>query len=488
MKKKGGILMKQTDWKILYASYHGVAKRAVQLLSREAGGLIIREPEVYSIYVLPCEPEGSDLSKNAFFVGCYADSPAIRSFVGAEEIPEDGFLVRVVENPSDPEGRFVILTAHTEKELYYAVVSFLDDYIPAFAPDHCPNPMPDAIFDKPLPPFSYTESPAFSTRSVFTWGHSFNDYRAYIENMARMKLNELIVWNDYLPLNIDDIIEYAHSFGIRVILGYSWGWREISNKAEVITEEELVALREKVVTQYRDVYSRTNCDGIYFQSFTERKEEIVSGKPIARIVTEFVNDAAAALFAIKPDLRLVFGLHATSVKGWLSEIANVDPRIEILWEDCGAFPYSYSSSVPKPDAFEETLEFTEKLLTLRGGTGVGLVFKGVMMLDWGRFAMQRGPYIMGDNAGRIAAHDRRIRGNAWRRYAADWTLSGAWAHKLLAFVREHKKSEVNICLAGTFDGGIYLPEALAAQMLRRPYESFDTTLRRVMRRSSLTVD
>lgn len=480
--------MKQTDWKIIYSSYEGVAKRAVQLLSREAGGLIIREPEVYSIYVLPCEREGCEVSKNAFFVGTYADSPVIRSYVGADEIPKDGFLVRVIENPDDPEGRLVLLTAHTECELYYAVVSFLDDYIPAFAPGHSPNPMPDLIFDKPLPVFSYTESPAFKTRSVFTWGHSFNDYRAYIENMARMKLNELIIWNDYLPLNIDDIIAYAHSFGIRVILGYSWGWREISNQTEVITEEELSALREKIVEQYRSVYAPTNCDGIYFQSFTERRDETVSGRPIAAIVTEFVNGTAEALFALKPDLRLLFGLHATSVKNWLPEIAKVDPRIEIYWEDCGAFPYSYSPGMPGEDDFRDTLDFTEKLLALRGGAGVGLIFKGVMMLDWSRFAMQRGPYIMGDNAERIAEHDRRLRANAWRIYAAHWTVSGRKAHELVGYVKDHRRGNVSICLAGTFDGGIYLPEALAAQVMRRPHESFDATLRRVMRRSSLTVD
>ena len=480
--------MKQTDWKIIYASYEGVARRAVQLLSREAGGLIIREPEVYSIYVLPCEREGCEVSKNAFFVGTYADSPTVRAHVGADEIPKDGFLVRVIENPADPEGRLVLLTAHTEQELYYAVVSFLDDYIPAFAPDHCPNPMPDHIFDKPLPAFSYTESPAFETRSVFTWGHSFNDYRAYIENMARLKLNELIIWNDYLPLNIDDIIEYAHSFGIRVILGYSWGWREISSKAEVITEEEVTALRDKVIEQYRSVYSATNCDGIYFQSFTERRDETVSERPIAEIVTEFVNGTAEALFALKPDLRLLFGLHATSVKSWLPAIANVDPRIEIYWEDCGAFPYSYSPGMPGEDEFRDMLAFTEQLLSLRGGAGVGLVFKGVMMLDWSRFAMQGGPYIMGDNAKRIANHDRRLRANAWRIYSAHWTVSGRKAHELVNYVKDHRRGDVSICLAGTFDGGIYLPEALAAQMMRRPHESFDATLRRVMRRSSLTVD
>lgn len=480
--------MKQTEWKIIYARYDGVAKRAVQLLSREAGGLIIREPEVYSLYTLPVEREGCEVSKNAFFIGLYAESPTIRSYVKADEVPEDGFLVRVIENPADPDGRLVILTAHMDCELYYAVVSFLDDYVPVFAPAHSPNRMPDLIFNEPLRPCSYTERPAFTTRSVFTWGHSFNSYRAYIENMARMKLNELIIWNDYLPLNIDDIIDYAHSFGIRVILGYSWGWREISKDADRITGEELDALRDKILTQYRDVYAKTRCDGIYFQSFTERREQIVDGKPIARIVTELVNRVSAALFEIKPDLRLLFGLHATSVKGWLPEIANVDPRIEILWEDCGAFPYSYASGMPSDSAFAETLAFTEQLLSLRGGQGVGLVFKGVMMLDWGRFAMQRGPYIMGDNAARIAAHDRRLRGNAWREYAADWTASGQKAHELLAYVREHRRGEVSICLAGTFDGGIYLPEALCAQMLRRPHEDFPTTLTRVMRRPSLTVD
>ena len=480
--------MKQTDWKIIYTSYEGVAKRALELLSREAGGLIIREPEVYSLYVLPCEREGCEVTKNAFILGLYDQSPLIRSLVAREEVPEDGYLVRVTENPSDPEGRLVVLTAHSECELYYAVVGFLDDYIPVFAPAHSPNRMPDLIFDEPLRPITFTERPANETRSVFTWGHSFNDYRAYIENMARMKLNELIIWNDYLPINIDDIIDYAHSFGIRVILGYSWGWREISKDAERISAEELDALKEKILSQYREVYARTKCDGIYFQSFTERKEQVVDGRPIAAIVTDLVNEVAAALYEIKPDLRLLFGLHATSVKGWLSEIARTDPRIEIMWEDCGAFPYSYSSAVPSEDSFEETLAFTKELLSLRSGAGVGLVFKGVMMLDWGRFAMQRGPYVMGNNAARIAAHDRRIRANAWREYTADWMASGAWAHRLLRFVGEHRRGKVNICLAGTFDGGIYLPEALAAQMARRGDEDYPATLRRVMRRPSLTVD
>ena len=116
--------MKQTDWKIIYSNYEGVAKRAVQLLSKEAGRYLIRENGVYRIHILPCEKEVCEVSKNAFFIGCYKDSPTIQRFVDAKEIAEGGFLVKVIENPDDGEGRFVILTAHSETELFYAVVSF----------------------------------------------------------------------------------------------------------------------------------------------------------------------------------------------------------------------------------------------------------------------------------------------------------------------------------------------------------------------------
>ena len=43
------------------------------------------------------------------------------------------------------------------------------------------------------------------------------DYRGFFENMARLKLNEIIIWNDYAPTNGREIVAYAHSLGIRVI-------------------------------------------------------------------------------------------------------------------------------------------------------------------------------------------------------------------------------------------------------------------------------
>ncbi len=480
--------MKQTEWKIIYSNYSGVSARAINLLSKEAGRHLIREEMVYRIYVLPCEKEGAEVSKNAFFIGLYEESAAIRRFVSEQEVPNDGFAVKVVRNPDDNEGSFVFLTAHKEQELFYAVVSFLDDYIPKHAPFGGANSMPDLIFDRPLSEYTYSESPDHKTRSVFTWGHSINNYRAYIDNMARVKLNELILWNDHIPLNIDEITDYAHSYGISVILGYSWGWREIGNKAEEITDESINRVKEIAIQGYRDKYSHLNCDGIYFQSFTERKEERVGGKLISQIVTEMVNEIAEELWKITPGLRLIFGLHSTSVKNRLDEIAKVDPRIEILWEDCGDFPFYYDSYVTSQEKFEKTLDFLKQILSLRGGKGVGVVYKGVMMLDWSKVVSQSGPYVMGENAEYIADHDRRMRAGAWRKYSADWIRNGEYAYRVTRFIKENQLNDTNMCLAGTFDGGIYLPFALCAQMIRHIDEPFDALLQKVASRACIRVE
>ena len=66
--------MKQTDWKIIYSSYSGVAKGAIRLLSKEVSKYTIREEGIYRLYVLPCEKEGCSIPKNAFILGTYAES------------------------------------------------------------------------------------------------------------------------------------------------------------------------------------------------------------------------------------------------------------------------------------------------------------------------------------------------------------------------------------------------------------------------------
>ena len=480
--------MKQTDWKIIYNNYKGISKKAVNLLSKEAGRFLIRDEMEYSIYILPCEKEGCEVSKNAFFISLYNESPMIQKYVKREEVPEGGFAVKIIKNPNDEEGFYVFLTAWDEKELFYSVVSFLDDYMPRHAPNDSANYMIGETFDYPLYEYTYSEVPDHKIRSIFTWGHSINNFREYIDNMARVKLNEVIIWNDYVPINIDEIVEYAHSYGISVVLGYSWGWREIGNKVMEITDETIENLKKLVIDTYRDVYAPLKCDGIYFQSFTERKEDRVGDKLISELVSEMVNDIAAELWKITPNLRLIFGLHATSVRKHLPAIAKVDPKIEILWEDCGQFPFDYSSRVKSEEEYEKTLEFVKEILELRGGKGVGFAFKGVMMLDWTKKVGQHGPYVMGENAPYIADHDRRLRALGWKVISANWVSNGPAAHRMMQWIKENELSDTTLCTAGTFDGGIYLPFALSAEMFRNCNAPYDQILNRVARRWCIRVD
>ena len=128
-------------------------------------------------------------------------------------------------------------------------------------------------------------------------------------------------------------------------------------------------------------------------------------------------------------------------------------------------------------------EAKKKLLELRGGVGVGLVFKGVMMLDWQKFVYQSGPYVLGENSYRIAEHDRNVRTDAWRIYSANWMRYGHYVTRMQRFINENKTSQVNMCLAGTFDGGIYFPHAVCAQIFRSADEGYDETMRRVVNRN-----
>ena len=87
--------MKQNDWEIIYSNYEGMEKRTVDLLSKDVGKYIIRKEGVYTLYVLPCEKERTDMEieKNAIVVGLYSESALIQKYVRADEIKTGGFLV-----------------------------------------------------------------------------------------------------------------------------------------------------------------------------------------------------------------------------------------------------------------------------------------------------------------------------------------------------------------------------------------------------------
>jgi hypothetical protein len=66
--------------------------------------------------------------------------------------------------------------------------------------------------------------------------------------------------------------------------------------------------------------------------------------------------------------------------------------------------------------------------------------------------------------------------------------NGEYASQMVRFIKENKLSEVNMCIAATLDGGIYLPMALCAQMYRVYDGNFEKILDRVAGRSCVSLD
>ena len=185
--------------------------------------------------------------------------------------------------------------------------------------------------------------------------------------------------------------DYAHERGVKIIWGFTWCWGETVHPGDKVM---LKSWTDRVIATYEEQYLPTGGDGIYFQIFTETSDKEMEGCSIARMAADWVNAIGGELLAKYPDLWIQFGLHATSVNDRLDEIAVTDPRITITWEDCGGFPYHYDPRLEgDPKA---TLDFTQKIATLRGSENFGMVLKGMTCLDWPHFEHQKGPFLMGE--------------------------------------------------------------------------------------------
>ena len=478
--------MHNRNWKLIYGSYAGMEKKAIELINREMGALLLRDPGRYTIHVLPLEQAAeAEIDRNAVVVGLYDEIPLLSRLVSPEEIPEGDYLVKAVDNPVLPGYKLVLVTAWEGRNLFYGAVDLVDDYFALAAPEHGPVKLYDEALDGPMPDYYSASAPAIQTRSVFTWGHPINDYRDYIENMARLRLNQLIIWNDFPPINAADVVAYAHEYGIQVIWGFAWGWSRDCASADM---DSLEALAADIIALYQSKYSRVPGDGIYFQSFTELAADRIGDRLVADAVVELVNTVSRRLLAEKPGLLIQFGLHATSVKDHLEFIAQVDSRVEIMWEDCGIFPYGYDPFARDEAEFRKAVEFTDKILDLRQLGRVSMLYKGFMTLDWvgDRFVHQAGPFLLGGNPGRLAEHDRALLTPAWRHLQSGWLQNGEVVHTLTRHILASGR-RVTLGMAGQFAGGIWFPEALCAQILWDAAEPYESILRKVTNRRSVTM-
>lgn len=470
-------------WIILSNKYDGFIKKAVNTLSG-----VISE---YVNYVIPVRislsVSSDDFEKNNFIIiGTREDGALFDSLIEKKllDAPTESQGYSVYVGSMGEDRQVIAILGADELGALYGTMEICNNYIGNFLFRDGAR-MSEAHyltgFERTLPEYKVTRVPALKRRGLWTWGHVIYDYRKFFENMLRLRLNEVVIWNDRAPINARDVVDYAHSLGIRVIFGYSWGWDNgCAAHAASLTDEMLEDIKRRIIDTYENDYKDTGCDGIYFQSFTELNTDTAGGRSIAESVTSLVNEAAGKLLSTYPALDLQFGLHATSVKNKLDVISLVDKRVTIVWEDCGAFPYAYFAD--STDGFEETLDLTDRIVTLRGeGERFGAVLKGMVCLDWKIFEHFDESYVLGERGEKYLRKRSAMKDKLWRIVQAGWLKNSELARKTIGLIAEKNKGAVveALCEDGLFEEKIALPTAIFAELLFDPTENVSELISRV---------
>ena len=394
---------------------------------------------------------------------------------------QESYSVYVGEKPLNATRQIIAIVGYDETGVLYGCMDFCNRYCGkelVAVKDH--NDMFDenffnTLFDKPLNGWRVNESPAIPTRAIWSWGHVIYDYRRFFENMARIRLNEIVIWNDFAPQNAQEVVNYAHSLGIKVIWGFAWGWGlNCADEMRKFTDKGLSKLKEDILSVYESQYADTYADGIYFQSFTELNTDKVGDKYIAEVVTDFVNDVAGELLKRYPTLNIQFGLHATSVRTHLDYLKKLDERIRIVWEDCGAFPYAYKGD--QTENFDETIKFTEELLCLRGKSErFGAVLKGMVNLDWHNFKHTTERVVIGEKSKEYIEKRQEKKNRLWKIVQANWIKNAEYARILVSDILKYGKEPVLQALIedGVFENEIPYSAALFADILWNPERNTD---------------
>ncbi len=483
-------------WTLVYGSYEGVEQQALTELYR---GL-----NLYVNYVLPVRPAsdvdpktlalrlkpGTDrqsrryqpVCEHVVLLGTVRSNPVIAQLVADKVIPApagaQGFTWWVGPAPWNAEHRLMVVAGADAVGVYYGAQELLAALSDQVVPLDKPVERRAALAK--LADRSVVEAPAVKERGIWTWGYVIYDYRRFLDNMARLKFNMLTIWNSEAPVNLREICDYAHQRGIKIIAGFNWGW---GYKRDISTAEGRAFIKELALDAYREEYAGLPIDGLYFQSETEHKTQEINGRSVAAWCCDMVNEIAKEFYALDPKLSIQFGLHATSIRAHYTDLAGLDPKLVITWEDAGALPFSYSPNPSQDDGFESTLAYSKQLAAFRPGSPFALVPKGWMCLRWGDEFAKHGPFLLGERDPAYLRERLAARQGEWNGINAGW-----FRHYPLAarFYREVCAVNPNVWATGLvedglFDGRVQPSVSLFAETLWNPHQSDADLLARAMR-------
>ena len=453
--------MRGGTWKVIYSSTEGPEGRALETLTERLGPYFLREGHLATAMVLPLEKDGGEPVKgkrDIIVVGVPSANATLRRYLGGdpsgatvngrdarspsadvqERVPVGGYLIKTLHE----KGRNIVLIAGDSPEaVLWATFDFLDVVAPTLESEISSQHGRYAgtfFRAEKIPEYECRRAPQTSVRSIFSWGHVVDDYRTTFREMARARFNRAILWNDQLVVNARDVVECAHSWGVKVYWGFSWGWTLSGKDAEGL---DFGKLADDIVAEWRRMWKPMGGDGIYFQSFTETSKREIGGRSIPEAVTELVNAVAARIRAEAPGTDIVFGLHSNSMKrdGAEAAIAKTDPTLEILWENCGGFPFWETDGKVKPP----DVAFCDRILALN--PSVGLAWKAQLRMDWKNYVPPAGPFMLGCAGERLLARDRAVTVPRYASFDEDWILNGRLAYDFVRHIRAglHPPKEFN---------------------------------------------
>lgn len=451
------------SWRIVYGTGSAIEEKALQRLY----------PAVYQ-YVngqIACvsadEATESDLKDfNLIFMGTEKSNSFLKG-VAQKEYVAEGYTLIIEKSKFNSENQMVLICGEDESGVLYGCADFRHKYLANEKNNHNSGDYFKKLFDEPFTETNVFSAPAVKNRGLWSWGYVVYDYKGYIDNMAELKLNTLTLWNDYPPVNAKEIIEYAHSLGVKVIWGYSWLWDNGDISLDISNLDGYV---QGIVDTYEKCYAHLGGDGIYFQTFTETADEYKNGVPIAEAAVDFVNKVSAKILEKYPDLMIQFGLHATSVKNRLSAFENLDKRVSIVWEDCGAFPYAYCPN--RISDADETARTTDELMRVTDGDNrFGVVLKGLICLNWPSFVHQEGVFVLGEHSRQFTEAKAEEKKEIWRYVQAYWIRNSEYALNTIRQMCNEKEGKLTVSALvedGAFCKNIWYPTAIFAEMLWSP--------------------
>ncbi len=481
-------------WKSVYSSAEGPQGRALEVLTERIGFHLLRERHLAIPLVLPIEQDGGEPVKgkrDMIVVGRVQENATLRKYLGKDAeklVPKDGYLIRTLH---DGEHDVVLLAGDTPEAVLWAAFDFLDVQVPlmegAIAPPRGrypgtffrANKRNLAKFDKDkekrIPVRNIVCAPQTPVRSVFSWGHEMDDYRATFREMARARFNRIIIWNNQRVINARDVVEEAHSWGIKVFWGFAWGWSLHCDKADI---HNLGKLSDAIIDEWHRIWKPMGGDGIYFQSFTETSAQEMGGRLIADIVTELVNKTTKKIHDESPKTDIIFGLHASSIhkKGATEAIARTDPSLEILWEDCGAFPFHDTGLSPN------MITYCDKILALT--PSVGFCWKAQLRIDWSHFRRPlAGPFLLGCASEQLIERDRALTLPRHVQIDEYWIKNGKWAYDFVKHVRAGKHQPKEYSAVAEYNPPYSFATFCQSELFWSTKDSWDEIARRARARA-----